>query len=52
MAKYGVKEYIVTQVNDISFNKNKPIKPLVLESTINKNQIKGGKGVIKDGKFI
>ena len=50
MTKYGIKEYIVTQVNDVSFNKNKPIKPLVLESTINKNQIKGGKGEINNGR--
>jgi hypothetical protein len=50
MAKYGIKEYIVTRVNDVSFNKSKPIKPLVLESTINKNQIKGGKGENKYGK--
>jgi hypothetical protein len=49
MAKYGIKEYIVTRVNDVYFNKSKPIKPLVLESTINKKQIKGGKG---ENKYV
>lgn len=52
MAKYGIKEYIVTQVNNVSFNENKPIKPLILKPIIDKNQIKCGKGEIKDGKFI
>ena len=50
MTKYGIKEYMVTRINDVSFNESKPIKPLVLESIINKNQIKGGKGEINNGR--